>query len=164
MTEHRDAVDRVVAQWRDVAPDLDASPIEIIGRVSRLAAIFTEASDALEDAGLTRHEYEMLSALRRTPHPLTAGDLARETSASGAAVTQRLRLLASHGLIERRTDAQDARVARIHLTDRGRELLSRVMPQQLAHERALLEVLPADDLRRLADLLSTLLAGLDGRR
>src|SRR4051794_33309780 len=33
----RDDVDAIIDQWRTVRPDLDASPIGIVGRVSRLA-------------------------------------------------------------------------------------------------------------------------------
>ena len=35
----RDAVDRITAQWHTARPDLDVSPIEVIGRVSRLSRL-----------------------------------------------------------------------------------------------------------------------------
>ena len=38
-TADRDAVDRVTAQWAAVRPDLDSSPIGVVGRVSRLALL-----------------------------------------------------------------------------------------------------------------------------
>ena len=34
-----DAVDSIVQQWRTVRTDLDVSPIEVIGRVSRLSRL-----------------------------------------------------------------------------------------------------------------------------
>jgi hypothetical protein len=34
-----DAVDRILQQWHEVRPDLDSSPIAVIGRLSRLSAI-----------------------------------------------------------------------------------------------------------------------------
>lgn len=67
-----DTVGEVVRQWRTVHPDLDTSPIEIIGRINRCAALLREAEDApLRHAGLTRPEFELLAALRRTGRELT---------------------------------------------------------------------------------------------
>jgi hypothetical protein len=36
MTTPSDAVDRILAQWRRERPDLDCSPMGIIGRISQL--------------------------------------------------------------------------------------------------------------------------------
>ena len=35
----RDAVDRITSQWNAVRPDVDVSPIDVIGRVSRLSRL-----------------------------------------------------------------------------------------------------------------------------
>jgi hypothetical protein len=89
-----DTVAAVVRQWRAVHPDLDTGPMEIIGRINRCAALLQQAEDApLRRAGLSRAEFDLLGALRRTGHELTPGDLARETFSSGAAVTKRLKQL-----------------------------------------------------------------------
>lgn len=99
----RDTVAEVVRQWRAVHPDLDTGPMEVIGRINRCAALFQQAEDApLRRAGLTRPEFDLLGALRRTGHELTPSELARETFSSGAAVTKRLKQLTERGLVERR--------------------------------------------------------------
>src|SRR5262249_25434978 len=38
-----DAVDRISSQWKAVRPDLDTSPLEVIGRVSRLSRLIDRA-------------------------------------------------------------------------------------------------------------------------
>jgi len=159
-----DTVSAVVRQWQAVHPGLDTGPMEIIGRVNRCAALLQQAEDApLRRAGLSRAEFDLLGALRRTGHELTPGDLARETFSSGAAVTKRLKQLTERGLVERRGDTRDRRVAHLRLTDAGREIVDGILPEQLAYETAVLSVL--DPLRQgeLAGLLGELLGQLEGR-
>lgn len=160
----RDTVAEVVRQWRAVHPDLDTGPMEIIGRINRCAALFQQAEDApLRRAGLTRPEFDLLGALRRTGHELTPSELARETFSSGAAVTKRLKQLTERGLVERRGDTRDRRVAHVRLTDAGRELVDGILPAQLSYETAVLSGLDHAELGDLASLLGGLLSQLEGR-
>ncbi|MFE9774422.1 MarR family winged helix-turn-helix transcriptional regulator [Streptomyces sp. NPDC005931] len=159
-----DTVAEVVRQWRAVLPDLDTAPMEVIGRINRCAALLQQAEDApLRRAGLTRPEFDLLGALRRTGHELTPSDLARETYSSGAAVTKRLKQLTERGLVERRGDARDRRVAHLRLTDDGRDLVDAIVPAQLAYETAVLSGLDGPELGELAALLGELLGQLEGR-
>ncbi|MGW1623295.1 MarR family winged helix-turn-helix transcriptional regulator, partial [Streptomyces sp. NPDC002172] len=137
-----DTVAAVVRQWRSVHPALDTGPMEVIGRINRCAALLQQSEDApLRRAGLSRPEFDLLGALRRTGHELTPSELAKETFSSGAAVTKRLKQLTERGLVERRGDARDRRVAHLRLTDAGRDLVDGILPEQLAYETAVLSVL-----------------------
>ncbi|MDH6228346.1 MULTISPECIES: MarR family winged helix-turn-helix transcriptional regulator [Streptomyces] len=159
-----DTVATVLRQWRDVLPELDTDPMRLIGRINRSAALLRQAEDApLRRPGLTRPEFELLGALRRTGRELTPGDLARETFSSGAAVTKRLKQLTGRGLVERRTDARDRRVVLVGLTAAGRELVDSVLPEQLSFEADVLSGLDAEERHRLAELLGKLLTQLEGR-
>jgi DNA-binding MarR family transcriptional regulator len=153
-----DTVAAVVRQWQTVHPGLDTGPMEIIGRVNRCAALLQQAEDApLRRAGLSRPEFDLLGALRRTGHELTPGDLARETFSSGAAVTKRLKQLTERGLVERRGDTRDRRVAHVRLTEAGRDLVDGILPEQLAYETAVLAPEARDELAaRLGELLGRL--------
>ncbi|MFD3502920.1 MarR family winged helix-turn-helix transcriptional regulator [Streptomyces sp. NPDC058676] len=158
-----DTVAAVVRQWQTVHPDLDTGPMEIIGRVNRCAALLQQAEDApLRRAGLSRAEFDLLGALRRTGHELTPGELARETFSSGAAVTKRLKALTERGLVERRGDSRDRRVAHLRLTDAGRDLVDGILPEQLAYETTVLSGLDPAERDELAVLLSGLLGRLEG--
>lgn len=164
-----DTVATVVRQWQAVRPGIDTGPMELIGRINRCAALLQQAEDApLRGAGLSRTEFDLLGALRRTgdarrPGELTPGELARETFSSGAAVTKRLRLLQERGLVERRVDSRDRRVSRVTLTDEGRGLVDGLLPEQLAYESAVLSGLGAEAHEGLAALLAELLGQLEGR-
>ena len=159
-----DVVAAVLRQWHQLNPDLDTTPMALIGRLNRCSALLQQAVDApLIGAGLTRPEFDVLGTLRRVDRDLTPGRLARETFSSGAAVTKRVRQLADRGLVERRPDARDRRVAHLTLTDEGRALIDRLLPEQLAYERALLSGLGAQRQGELSDGLSELLVLLEGR-
>lgn len=158
-----DTVAAVVRQWQTVHPGLDTGPMEIIGRVNRCAALLQQAEDApLRRAGLSRPEFDLLGALRRTGHELTPGDLARETFSSGAAVTKRLKQLTERGLVERRGDTRDRRVAHVRLTDAGRDLVDGILPEQLAYETTVLSVMTPEAQNELAARLGDLLGRLEG--
>ncbi|MET7683924.1 MarR family transcriptional regulator [Streptomyces sp. NPDC005423] len=160
----RDTVAAVVGQWQAVHPELDTGPMEIIGRINRCAALLQQAEDApLRRAGLTRPEFDLLGALRRTGHELTPSELARETFSSGAAVTKRLKQLTERGLVERRGDTRDRRVAHVRLTDAGRDLVDGILPEQLTYETAVLSGLDTGGQGELAALLGELLGQLEGR-
>ncbi|MCF3122758.1 MULTISPECIES: MarR family winged helix-turn-helix transcriptional regulator [Streptomyces] len=159
-----DTVAAVVRQWQTVRPDIDTGPMEVIGRINRCAALLQQAEDApLRRAGLTRAEFDLLGALRRTGHELTPGELARETFSSGAAVTKRLKQLQERELVDRRVDARDRRVAHVRLTDAGRDLVDAILPEQLAYETVVLSVLDGEGQGKLSGLLGELLAQLEGR-
>lgn len=159
-----DTVAAVVRQWHTVRPDIDTAPMEVIGRINRCAALLQQAEDApLRRAGLTRAEFDLLGALRRTGHELTPGELARETFSSGAAVTKRLKQLQERELVDRRTDARDRRVAHVGLTDAGRDLVDALLPEQLAYETVVLSVLDTVGQGQLSALLGELLGQLEGR-
>ncbi|GGP35724.1 MarR family winged helix-turn-helix transcriptional regulator [Streptomyces abikoensis] len=159
-----DIVARVLRQWQQVHPGLDTAPMAVIGRLNRCAALLQQATDApLVREGLTRAEFDILGTLRRTGRELTPGQIARETFASGAAVTKRLRVLEERGLVARRPDDRDRRVAHLSLTDSGRELIDVLIPRQLEYEQVLLAGLGKDRQDELADILAELLVLLEGR-
>ncbi|MCM6775188.1 MarR family transcriptional regulator [Nocardia sp. CDC159] len=159
-----DAVAGVLRQWSRVYAGLDTEPVGIIGRINRCAALFQQVGDApLGRAELTRPEFEVLCALRRMGGELTPGRLARETFASPAAVTKRVRGLEQRGLVARRIDGRDRRVVHLSLTPAGLELVDAVLPQQLSYEKKLLADLPAGERDDLARILADLLSLLEGR-
>ncbi|MFI7098860.1 MarR family winged helix-turn-helix transcriptional regulator [Streptomyces sp. NPDC050161] len=159
-----DIVAGVLRQWQQVHPGLDTGPMALIGRLNRCSALLQQAADApLRRAGLTRAEFDILGTLRRMDRELTPGRIARETFASGAAVTKRVRQLETRGLIVRRPDDRDRRVAHLSLTDEGRDVIDRLLPEQLGYEAALLGGIGAQRQHQLSDGLAELLVVLEGR-
>src|SRR5215218_1038987 len=162
MTE-RDGVDAIVAQWRTERPDLDPSPIGIVGRVSRLARELEARLEPVYQAhGLESGWHDVLATLRRSgpDHRLRPTDLTDATMLTSSGTTKRLDKLEQAGLIRRERDPDDRRGTLIALTEAGRALIDSVTAAHLANERRLLAALDATEQRELADLLRKLQLGL----
>lgn len=158
VTERRDFVDAVRAQWAAVRPDLDTSSVDLVGRIFRAATIMRNQLDAsFAGEGINRAEFDLLSALRRSPGPVTPGELTRQTTSSAAATTKRIHQLVERGLVERMVDERDRRSAHIALTERGTVLIDRAMARNLEAEGRLLSALDESEQEVLTDGLAKLL-------
>ncbi|MBT2400549.1 MarR family winged helix-turn-helix transcriptional regulator [Streptomyces sp. ISL-100] len=154
-----DAVDLIVGQWRGERPDLDPSPMHVVGRITRLHwALDERLCRVFERYDLGRGEFDMLATLRRSgaPFELTAGELRGSTMVTSGAVTKRVDRLERAGLVNRRAAEDDARGRLIRLTDRGRELIDEAVEQHVRNETRLLAGLTADERSALTDLLRKL--------
>ena len=159
----RDAVDAILEQWRSERPDLDPSPIGIIGRVSRLARELEARLEPVYKAhGLEPGWHDVLATLRRSgpDYRLRPTDLTSATMLTSSGTTKRLDRLEQAGLITREPDPHDRRGTLITLTASGRRLVDSTTRAHLENERRLLEALDAGEQRRLAGLLRKLLLGL----
>jgi DNA-binding MarR family transcriptional regulator len=157
-----DAVDRITSQWNVVRPDIDASPIEVIGRVSRLSRLIDRRLAVnFGQHGLDNWMYDVLATLYRSgePHELTAGDLMRQTMVTTGAVTNRIDRLEQRGLVER-VASHDRRQVIVRLTKNGLDTVEEVAVTHLEAEREILAVLTPRQQRDLANLLRTTLLGL----
>ena len=157
-----DAVDRIVEQWRQVRPDLDTTPIGIIGRVSRLSRLVDRRlAENFAEHGIDDWMYDVMATLYRNgaPHELTAGDLVRQTMVTTGAITNRIDRLEERGLVER-AGATDRRKVIVRLTAAGIATIERVVDSHLATEREILAVLDSGSLTRLEGDLRTLLLAL----
>ncbi|MET9515777.1 MarR family transcriptional regulator [Streptomyces sp. NPDC002994] len=154
-----DAVDLIVGQWRRERPDLDPSPMHVVGRITRLHwALDERLCRVFERYDLGRGEFDMLATLRRSgpPFELTAGELRGSTMVTSGAVTKRVDRLERAGLVSRRAAEDDARGRLIRLTDRGRELIDEAVEQHVRNETRLLAGLTSDERSALTDLLRKL--------
>src|SRR3954453_5302396 len=109
----RDHVDRFLDGIREELPaNIDLVVEGIVDRISginwRLRRMLDET---LEPYGLTNGDYKVISALRWAgkPYRRSAGELARISELSGAAMTNRLDQLEQGGLVERLRDPNDRR-------------------------------------------------------
>jgi DNA-binding MarR family transcriptional regulator len=160
--ERNDAVDRITSQWNAVRPDIDASPIEVIGRVSRLSRLIDRRLAAnFAQYDLENWMYDVLATLYRSgePHELTAGDLMRQTMVTTGAVTNRIDRLEQRGLVER-VASSDRRQVIVRLTKKGLDTVEEVAVTHLETEGEILAALTPRQRRDLANLLRTTLVAL----
>lgn len=162
MARQDDAVDRIRNQWSEVRPDLDATPIDVIGRVSRLSHIIDRRlAENFARFGIEAWMYDVLATLRRSgpPYELNAGDLVRQSMVTTGAITNRIDRLEQRGLVERAA-ATDRRKVVVRLTPEGLALVDEIVVAHLDFERELLDGLSARQQRDLAGLLRTTLLSL----
>jgi DNA-binding MarR family transcriptional regulator len=157
----RDDVDEILAQWRKERPELDPSPIGIVGRTSRLARELEARLEPVYRAhGLEPGWHDVLATLRRTGRPMRPTDLTGSMMLTSSGTTKRLDRLERAGLIERAPDPGDRRGVLIALTAQGRELIDGVTAAHLDNERRLLGALTDAEQEQLAGLLRKLRLGL----
>ena len=155
----------IVAQWRRERPDLDVTPLGVLGRLFRAAHL----ADARLATGIAAHHlqpgwFDLLAALRRSgaPYELNPTELTRATMVSSGGMTKRLDRLTDAGLVERRPDPSDRRGTLVRLTRKGKATVDEAVVTHLSNEERLLRPLSPSQLRRLDESLRALLTGLEG--
>lgn len=162
MTDHgqpHDRIARVQEQWRVERPDLDVSPLSVIGRLHRLAAALTRELEVVFAAhGLGEGDFDVLATLRRSGTDLTAGDLAAATVVTSGGTTKRLDRLERAGLVARRVSDTDGRGRLVALTPEGRDVIDSAFTDHVTNEHRLLAQLDDADAAALEGILTRWLA------
>jgi DNA-binding MarR family transcriptional regulator len=159
-----DHVDRIVEQWVRERPDVDPSPIRIIGRISRLSRSIDRHLQRVFDVhDLEAWEYDVLAALRRTgpPFALTAGELLGALMITSGTVTNRIDRLEQRGFVRRTKVPGDGRLVLVELTDAGHAVVEQALVDHLDNEAAMLQVLTPTERRQLERSLRKLLGALE---
>jgi DNA-binding MarR family transcriptional regulator len=158
-----DAVDRILEQWAQVDPDLDVTPMAIIGRVSRLSRIVDRRlSENFAEHGIDDWMYDVLATLYRSgpPWELSPTKLVEHTMVTTGAMTNRIDRLTDRGFVVRRHDTDDRRRIVVALTTSGRTLVERVAPGHYRYEADLLNALSTSERIHLEKALRVLLIRL----
>lgn len=159
----RDHVDRVLEQWRTERPDIDPTPMGVVGRIKRASRLLERRLGehfAVHD--LQGWEFDILATLRRSgaPYRLTAGALVDASMVTSGAITNRIDRLAAKNLVTRETDPANRRSVLITLTDTGHQLIDRIVVDHVDHEKQLLTTLSSREQEQLARILRKLLTSL----
>lgn len=159
-----DPVDKILAQWKKERPDLDVSPMGLIGRTTRLANYLKKAiGKTFAEFDLNPGEFDVLATLRRTgqPYRLSPTELFKSMMVSSGTMTNRIDGLEKVGLVERIPDPSDRRGTLIHLTDKGFTRIEAALEAHVANEHRILEVLDAPEREEFSKLLRKLLISLE---
>lgn len=162
----RGPVEVMIERWERERPDLDASSLQIIARLSRLArAIDEDAAAVLQEYNLTDVEFQLLAAIRTAPESRAAPrTLLQPLMVTSGGLTNRIDRLEAAGWVVRAPNPDDRRGVFLELTTSGRELVDRVTAAYLRNQGELLrEALTAEERTRLAPLLRKLLDSLSAR-
>lgn len=160
-TPFTDTVDRVRSEWAMAFPHLDTSPVDVLGRVQRIASICNHRLDvSLERHGITRSEFSVLGALARADRPLRASEVVSTTMLSGASITKIADSLVRRGLVVREKSERDGRVVLLAPTDAGRAVVADEMPRRLSDDQRVIAGLTDAERDTLSTLLRKVCAAL----
>ncbi|MFG1790889.1 MarR family winged helix-turn-helix transcriptional regulator [Nocardia sp. NPDC049149] len=158
-----DAVDLFTQHWNRERPDVDVSPMAVIGRVQRLSRLFEqELKQFFSQFGMEFWEFDVLATLRRSggDEGLTAGALIKVAMVTSGAITNRIDRLVAKNWVERLPCPEDRRVIRVRLTPEGRKTIDDILPKHMDNEQRILAVLDLPAREQLAGLLRTLAESL----
>ncbi|MCC2608984.1 MarR family transcriptional regulator [Neorhizobium sp. Rsf11] len=164
--EQQDHVDRLKAQWARELPDLDTSPMEILGRIYRLSRLVTPTIEAtFASHGLDRGEFDVVGTLRRSgpPYRLTPTELYRSLMIASGSLTHRLGRLEKAGLIRRVPSENDGRSLAVQLTEEGIYRAEAAFRRDMANEADAIASFDPEKKRQLAALLRELNLAVEAR-
>ncbi|WP_374586648.1 MarR family winged helix-turn-helix transcriptional regulator [Ideonella dechloratans] len=159
-----DAVDLILAQWREQRPDLDTRSMGPLGRLGRCYQHLVQRMEAtFAQFGLSRWEFDVLATLRRAgpPHCLAPTALFQSMMISSGTLTHRLKGLEARGWISRQAHPDDARSLLVQLSPAGLALIDRAVEAHVQTQREVLSVLPQAQLAALDAALARLLTSLE---
>lgn len=159
-----DPVDVILVQWQRERPDLDVSPMGIIGRMGRLAKYLERSiQETVSDFGLNGGEFDVLATLLRSgqPYQLSPTDLFNTMMVSSGTMTHRVDRLEQADLVKRTPDPSDRRGMLIQLTDKGFNVIEQAVEAHVANGHRFLIVLDEAERKVLAQLLRKLLISFE---
>lgn len=137
-----DAIDRALEQWDKERPDLNTTPMAMIGRLMRLAKILeARITEVHKSYGLKMGEFDVLAALRRAgePYRLTPSELLESMLLTSGAMTNRLDKLENKNLILRHHSKADRRSVEVELTEKGLLLIEELIVKHVQAQEELVQ-------------------------
>ncbi len=156
-----DIIDRLIFEWNKEKPDLDASAMEIVGRILRLGKLLEKsAGKALKISGIHYTDLDVLATLRRSgkPYQLTPKQLMQSVLITSGSMTALLNRLTKLGLIYRITDIDDKRIKHAVLTDKGVNIIDEAIELRFAEADEAVSKLNSKEREQLTLLLKKMLS------
>ncbi|PKH06493.1 MarR family winged helix-turn-helix transcriptional regulator [Moritella sp. Urea-trap-13] len=154
-----DKVDKILAQWLTVRPDLDCSAMGVVGRLRKTSGVWKSKLDPVfQEHGLSNIEFDILATMRRSgTSPVTPTELYQTLMLSSGAVSTRIEKLVKSGFVQRIASEHDRRSCKVTLTKEGIELVDTALNAHVANMDNILEVLSHQEQEQLANLLRKIL-------
>ena len=155
-----DSVTRELDSWLEQMPDVRADVEAARQRIGRLSRLFARVLETVAvEQKVSVSDLETLSVIRRNGGSVAPSRIGAELHLTSGSVSTRLRRLERARLAEADApDAQDGRVRRVRLTERGLRTWRAGTARRVEREAELFAVLDEPTLAALNDALAKLLA------
>ena len=159
-----DKIDKIVGQWTKERPDLELSPMKLVGRFIRLNQHLSQGmAKTFAAHGLNLASFDVLATLRRAgaPYALSPNDLLATMMVTSGTMTNRVDQLSKLGFVERKQNPSDARSVIISLTEKGFAVIDSAVTDHVATQARLTSALSADEQEQLNGLLKKFLTDFE---
>ncbi len=160
----KDLIDSLISEWENERPELDASAMEVVGRILKLSKILEKrASKALSVYDIHYTDLDVLATVRRSgkPYELTPSQLMKSVLITSGAMTALLNRLTKLELIYRSPDPKDGRIKLVGLTKNGFKLIDKAIENRFIEASDSIKTLNKTENIELSGLLKKLLKSLD---
>jgi len=162
----KDLIDSLISEWKEERPELDASAMEVVGRILKLSKILEKrASKAVSVYNIHYTDLDVLATIRRSgkPYELTPSQLMKSVLITSGAMTALLNRLTKLKLIYRSPDPKDGRIKLVGLTSKGVKLIDKAIKIRFAEASDSIKVLNKIENIELSSLLKKILKFLDSK-
>lgn len=133
-----------------------AQALDTFVKLTRAAnSVSAATSIQLVESELTDSQFAVLEVLYHAG-PLCLTVIAHKILKTGGNLTLVVRNLEKRGLVQRKQSADDRRYFSLHLTAKGKRLITEIFPKQAARISEVLDVLTPDEQTQLARLTKKL--------
>lgn len=127
---------------------------ELLYNFAKLYQSFHQlASPISQQAGISSHQWHILSLLKQYPGGITTSELAAKLQITRGAVSQVMEQLALKNLITRKTDKSDRRIVKIYLETDVNDKLSGLIKKYKLLSRKALSCLSESEQKQFSQIL-----------
>lgn len=162
-TTNNDIIDTLIHEWKQERPELDASAMQVVGRILKLGKLLEKrAGKALHDSGIYYTDLDVLATLRRSgkPYERTPKELMQSVLITSGAMTALLDRLTKLELIYRAPDPTDGRIKRAGLTKKGVQVIDKAIEKRFAEADNAIESLNTNEKDQLSLLLKKMMGSV----
>ncbi|WP_311753361.1 MarR family transcriptional regulator [Proteus columbae] len=159
-----DRIDKITKQWQRERPDLDISPMGLIGRLGNVTLhLSREMEKVFSQFGLNTSSFDVLATLRRSgePYTLSPGEMLSTLMVTSGTMTNRIDQLEKAGWVIRKVNPEDGRGFLVSLTPEGLELINQVIEAHTENQKRLVSGLSQQEQQTLNQLLKIFLNSLE---
>ncbi|MBG2801345.1 MarR family winged helix-turn-helix transcriptional regulator [Proteus sp. WDL240414] len=159
-----DRIDKITKQWQRERPDLDISPMGLIGRLGNVTLhLSREMEKVFSQFGLNTSSFDVLATLRRAgdPYTLSPGEMLSTLMVTSGTMTNRIDQLEKAGWVIRKVNPEDGRSFLVSLTPEGLELINQVIEAHAENQKRLVSGLSQQEQQKLNQLLKVFLNSLE---
>lgn len=162
--EDEDRLDRLSRAWSQTRADMDITPWQVWGRITRINDIFlSRLSKLLSQHGLNYSELQTLGALivGGPPYEAKPNAMSRHNLLTSGGMTNVLTRMEKKGLITRRKDPNDRRGVIVSVTPQGLDAFEAVIVKENQIEHRMLEGIDEEERALVAGVLRKILLAID---